>query len=99
MDTVWIRLNSIVNIKDINIAVDDIQESYFMFGPTGIVRFERSYVSPGVTLLFNSTKTVVAEVIEDPESILEILRTIRKTGRANEQITKKKISSKKKRGK
>lgn len=92
MDVVWLRLNSIVDVRTSTLAIDDNNESYFMFGPTGIVRFEREYGSKHVTNLYNSNKALVAQVSEDPEFIMEHIRRIRGTG---EKIRKKKESKRK----
>jgi hypothetical protein len=80
MDTVWIKLTTVVIITSPTLAVDDEHESYFMFGPTGIVRFEQQYGSPHLTQLFAANGKVIAEVYETPDSIMDTLRKIRRTG-------------------
>lgn len=69
MDTVWIKLSNP------NVEYSDESE-YFMFGPTGVVRFRRNNRT---TLLFNSAKTLVGEVKESPEEIMITLAKIRGT--------------------
>lgn len=76
MDVVWIRLNAIIMVQSANTCVDYNEDEYFMFGPTGIVRFKRV---GSVTQLLNSSKIVVAEVSDEPEYIMNILRKMRGT--------------------
>lgn len=85
MDTVWIKLNITVEGR--------IKQECFMFGPTGIVRFRTE--STG-TKLFNSATTLVAEVREDSEYIMDVLGKMRGTkGRLHgkEVLTKEEKSS------
>jgi len=74
LDTVWITLTSVDKQENKYVESDET----FMFGPTGIVRFKRE---GEYTVLFNSSNTVVASVIQDPEFIMDILRKIRGTER------------------
>lgn len=67
MDTVWLKLT---NTKLVS------KSEYFMFGPTGVVRFHRA---GNTTTLLNSAKTVVAEVEESPDYIMITLAKIRGT--------------------
>lgn len=67
MDTVWLRLT---NTKLIS------KNEYFMFGPTGVVRFHKTGET---TVLLNSAKTIVAEVEESPDYIMITLAKIRGT--------------------
>lgn len=78
MDTVWIKLSST------NKTYSDESE-YFMFGPTGVVRFRKN---GNITLLFNSAKTLLGEVKESPEDIMIVLSKIR--GTANKLNSKSK---------
>jgi TATA-box binding protein (TBP) (component of TFIID and TFIIIB) len=94
VDTVWIRLNVVTLISTPTLAVDDYNEEYFMFGPTGIVRFKRI---KQITLLFNSAKVLIAEVSEDPDYIMDVLSKVRKTEGALDEHPKKKIEPNKSR--
>lgn len=90
MDTVWIRLTLTGTKFLVNGAEKPMENKseYFMFGPTGIVRFN---TRDGMTALFGSNSSAsVAMVEEDSEHIMEILRRIRKTGGRVEQKSKKK---------
>lgn len=102
MDTVWIKLTTIIEIKNATLAIDDDHEEVFMFGPTGITRFASSHTHPHITQLFNSYGKMVAEVTEDSAYIMEVLQKIRKTGGAlgknkqNKKASKRSTSSSKK---
>ena len=85
MDTVWIRLTITGTEYLLNGVPQKLKEEekyhYFMFGPTGIVRF---YTTDNQTSLFSTAPTSVALVEESSEHILDILRKMRGTvGRLN----------------
>jgi len=82
MDTVWIKLSNT------NATFNDKSE-YFMFGPTGVVRFRKN---GNVTLLFNSAKSLLGEVKESPEEIMITLAKIRGTTNRLNGKHKKRIS-------
>ena len=84
MDTVWIRLVIAQTIEPGVNRVSTVQQSeQFMFGPTGIVRFA---TKDNKTSLFNSNKLLIADVIEDSDHIMGILRKMRGTeGRLHEK--------------
>ena len=69
-DVVWIRLTSVdsISLKE--------EEEFFMFGPTGVVRFK---VKDNMTHLFNSNKTCVGSVKEDVSYIMTTIASIRGT--------------------
>lgn len=81
MDTVWIRLT----LTKKSPHVKEPQQEYFMFGPTGIVRFFRTISNE--TILYRSNDVETARVIEDAEYIMDWLKKIRKTGESD--VTKK----------
>lgn len=90
MDTVWIRLTTVTETD--NQSTKE-QEECFMFGPTGIVRFK---AEAGTTQLLNSAKVLVAEVTEEPEFIMDVLRKMRGTEGKLDAKQNKKTKSKRK---
>ena len=91
--TVWIRLTLTGTrflVNGVETERDDASE-YFMFGPTGIVRF---HTDDGLTALFSTGPSSVAMVKESSEDIMNILRKMRGTdGKLNK---KKKVNARRK---
>ena len=76
MDTVWITLET-----------KDHGMSTFMFGPTGIVEFCPD-ITDGGSILTRANQSKVA-VKPDMPTIMELIRTIRRTHKADKKVTKK----------